>query len=100
MAILRDLLDHNLRAVFCGTAAGTASAQRQAYYAGPGNKFWDTLFEIGLTPRRFEPEEYPSVVKLGLGFTDLAKGAFALWRRAPILVSSALVRVSADFKFR
>jgi TDG/mug DNA glycosylase family protein len=71
--ILPDVLAPGLVIVFCGTAAGTASARRKAYYAGPGNAFWPTLFEVGLTPRRLEPEEYASVRSLGLGLTDLAK---------------------------
>jgi TDG/mug DNA glycosylase family protein len=73
MTVLRDVLAPNLRIVFCGTAVGTASARRGAYYAGPGNAFWPTLFEIGLTPRLLQPEEYPRVVQYGLGLTDLAK---------------------------
>jgi TDG/mug DNA glycosylase family protein len=72
-AILKDVLAPNLSAVFCGTAVGTASARRLAYYAGPGNAFWKTLFEVGLTPTRFEPEQYKKVLALRLGLTDLAK---------------------------
>jgi double-stranded uracil-DNA glycosylase len=30
-----------LKVVFCGTAAGTQSAQAGTYYAGRGNYFWD-----------------------------------------------------------
>ena len=73
--ILDDVLQEGLLAVFCGTAASSASARRRAYYAGPGNRFWDTLFEVGLTPRRFQPEEFPELLVLGLGLTDLSKGA-------------------------
>lgn len=73
MAILPDVLVPELAVVFCGTAASTASARRGAYYAGPGNAFWPTLFAVGLTPRRLAPEEYPSIVRFGLGLTDLAK---------------------------
>jgi TDG/mug DNA glycosylase family protein len=72
-AILKDVLAPNLSVVFCGTAVGTASARRRAYYAGPGNAFWKTLFEVGLTPTRFEPEQYENVLPVGLGLTDLAK---------------------------
>jgi TDG/mug DNA glycosylase family protein len=71
---LPDLLARNMTVVFCGTAAGTASARRAAYYAGPNNIFWKTLHEIGLTPTRFAPEQYREVKALGIGFTDLAKG--------------------------
>jgi TDG/mug DNA glycosylase family protein len=73
MSVLRDLLAPDLAVVFCGTAAGTASARRRAYYAGPGNAFWPTLFAVGLTPRRLEPEEYECITEYGLGLTDLAK---------------------------
>jgi double-stranded uracil-DNA glycosylase len=73
MSVLRDLLVPGLAVVFCGTAAGAASARRRAYYAGPGNAFWPTLFRVGLTPRRVEPEEYECITEYGLGLTDLAK---------------------------
>lgn len=72
--MLTDLLQPNLDLVFCGTAAGTASAQRQAYYAGRGNKFWRILHETSLTPRRLEPEEFVLLPKFGIGLTDLVKG--------------------------
>jgi TDG/mug DNA glycosylase family protein len=71
--VLPDVLTPDLRVVFCGTAAGTASARRGAYYAGPGNKFWATLHEIGLTPRRLSPLEFASVLDYGIGLTDLCK---------------------------
>ncbi len=71
--ILPDVLAPNLRVVFCGTAAGTRSAREGAYYAHPGNYFWRTLFEIGLTPRRLSPHEFPNVLEFGIGLTDLAK---------------------------
>ena len=71
--ILPDVLAPGLRVVFCGTAAGTRSAREGAYYAHPGNYFWRTLFEIGLTPRRLAPHEFPEVLEYGIGLTDLAK---------------------------
>jgi TDG/mug DNA glycosylase family protein len=65
-----------LTLVFCGTAAGTASARRGHYYAGPGNRFWPMLFETGLTPRRFAPEEDHLLPTLGIGLTDLCNTTF------------------------
>jgi len=73
MPVLHDVLGPGLAIVFCGTAVGAASARRRAYYAGPGNRFWPTLYEIGLTPRRFDPGEYRELRALRLGLTDLAK---------------------------
>ena len=72
-AVLPDVLCAGLDIVFCGTAAGAASARRGAYYAGPGNAFWPTLFCVGLTPRQLAPEEFRKVVGCGLGLTDMAK---------------------------
>lgn len=71
--VLPDVLDHGLSVVFCGTAAGNESARRRAYYAGPGNAFWPTLYKVGLTPRQLRPEEFGSVLQFGIGLTDLAK---------------------------
>jgi TDG/mug DNA glycosylase family protein len=55
--VLDDLLKHGLKLVVCGTAAGARSAELKQYYAGPGDKFWRTLFELGLTPRQLAPGE-------------------------------------------
>jgi TDG/mug DNA glycosylase family protein len=71
--VLPDVLVHDLDIVFCGTAAGTASAARRAYYAGPGNAFWPTIFDVGLTPRALQPHEFVRCTEWKLGFTDLAK---------------------------
>jgi len=71
--VLPDLLEPGLRLVFCGTAAGTRSAQEGAYYAHPGNMFWRTLFATGLTPRLLAPAEYPLLPSFGIGLTDLSK---------------------------
>ncbi len=61
--------------MFCGSAAGRVSALRGAYYAGPGNRFWSTLAETGLTPSLIPPEAFPSLTDYGLGLTDIAKEA-------------------------
>ncbi len=71
--VLPDVLERDLDIVFCGTAAGKRSAQRQAYYAGPGNAFWCTLFKVGLTPHLFQPEEFSQLLTLRMGLTDLVK---------------------------
>lgn len=68
-----DLLQPGLKLVFCGTAPGRMSAERGHYYAYPQNKFWRTLHATGLTPRLLAPAEYPELLKLGIGLTDIAK---------------------------
>ncbi|HEX5929563.1 MAG TPA: mismatch-specific DNA-glycosylase [Solirubrobacterales bacterium] len=71
--LLPDLLKPGLQVVFCGTAAGTASARARAYYADPGNAFWRTLFATGLTPMQLAPSEYRRALEYGIGLTDLCK---------------------------
>jgi TDG/mug DNA glycosylase family protein len=76
--MLPDVLHPGLRVVFCGTAAGTRSARIGAYYAGPGNRFWPTLAELGLIPAPLPPERFRDAVAQGIGFTDLAKFAHGM----------------------
>lgn len=71
--LVPDLLAHDLKLVFCGTAPSKASAAARAYYAKPGNRFWPALHRAGLTPRQFQPREYSQLLALGIGLTDLCK---------------------------
>lgn len=72
MSVLPDVLAEGLAVVFCGTAAGARSAELKAYYAGRGNRFWGTLYQMGLTPRQLNPFEFQQVTVYGIGLTDLA----------------------------
>jgi TDG/mug DNA glycosylase family protein len=71
--LIEDVIRPGLRVVFCGTALGAKSAQVRAYYAGPGNAFWETLWRVGLTSRRLRPAEYRKVLDYGIGLTDICK---------------------------
>lgn len=73
MAILPDVLDSELKVVFCGTAVGEMSAQAGAYYARPGNRFWPVLHRIGLVPRELSPVEYQELLAHRIGLTDIAQ---------------------------
>jgi double-stranded uracil-DNA glycosylase len=92
--VLPDVLAPGLRIVFCGTAAGTVSARRGAYYAHPQNRFWRTLHEVGLTPRCIPPEAYREVLQHRLGLTDLAKYAFGMDSELPRGVLGAEARAA------
>jgi TDG/mug DNA glycosylase family protein len=70
---LPDQLADHLRLVFVGTAASQRSAELGHYYAHPGNRFWRTIHEVGITQQRYAPHEFPALLKLGIGFTDLCK---------------------------
>lgn len=72
---LPDVLVPGLDVVFVGTAAGRRSAAVGAYYAHPGNRFWQTIHEVGITPCLYAPHQYAELIHLGIGFTDMAKHA-------------------------
>ncbi|HMA51604.1 MAG TPA: mismatch-specific DNA-glycosylase [Magnetospirillaceae bacterium] len=71
--IVPDLLREGLSLVLCGTAPSRASKEASAYYAHPGNIFWKTLFDVGLTPRLVAPRDYATLLEWGIGLTDLNK---------------------------
>jgi TDG/mug DNA glycosylase family protein len=78
MELIEDVLDTNLAIVYCGTALGNVSYERMAYYANPANKFWRTLFAVGLTPRQLEPQEYKRLLQYRQGLTDIVKQNYGL----------------------
>ncbi|MGE0768458.1 MAG: mismatch-specific DNA-glycosylase [Hyphomicrobiaceae bacterium] len=59
--------------IFVGTAAGRRSAELGHYYAGRGNRFLSTLYDVGLTPRCLCPSEFRDLLALGFGLTDISK---------------------------
>jgi G:T/U-mismatch repair DNA glycosylase len=73
--ILIDLIRTDLKLVICGTAAGNASAERAAYYAGRGNRFWKIMYEIGITGE--QPEKIGNTEVWALPSTSGA--ANGLW---------------------
>ncbi|MGD1017642.1 MAG: mismatch-specific DNA-glycosylase [Roseiarcus sp.] len=81
--ILPDVLPPGLKLVFCGTAAGAVSAARGCYYAHPYNKFWRTLYAVGLTPRLLDASEFASLPGFGLGLTDIAKHVSGMDKQLP-----------------
>ena len=72
--MLDDILARNLALVVCGMAAGFESARHKKYYAGPGNRFWETLAALRLTPTKLKPSDARRLLEYGIGLTDLAKG--------------------------
>ena len=74
--VLPDVLEPGMVTVFCGNAASRRSAEQRAYYAHERNRFWGILAEIGLTPQKFDPGQYPELAALRIGLTDLNKTQF------------------------
>jgi len=79
MEHLTDLLGKDLKLCVVGTAVTESSANRQAYYANPGNKFWDTLHKTGITATK-EPIKAFDYMSLkeehNVGLTDLNQVEF------------------------
>ena len=69
---LPDVLDTDLRVVFCGINPGRVSAAAGAHFANPRNDFWRLLHPAGFTSRLYEPREQHAVLAEGLGITNAA----------------------------
>lgn len=70
---LPDYLRPGLKVVFVGINPGERSACIGRYYAGRGNQFWPLLYESGLLPQLFRPDEDHRVLEFDLGLTDVVK---------------------------
>jgi double-stranded uracil-DNA glycosylase len=96
--VLDDLLSASLQVVFCGTAAGTASAKAGAYYAHQQNKFWKILHETKLTSELLQPRQYRDLLNYRIGLTDLVKTHFGMDHQLPFSrlgeISRARLRAS------
>jgi TDG/mug DNA glycosylase family protein len=93
--VLSDLLQHSLRIVLCGTAAGSTSAAERAYYAHRQNKFWKILHETRLTPEPLQPHQFRSLLQHGIGLTDLVKAGAGMDRATlPKLTAADRARLS------
>ena len=72
---LPDLIGPGVDLLFVGINPGRKSALLVHYYAGPGNLFWRSLHESGLTPVLLTPQEDRRVLEWGIGITDCVKRA-------------------------
>jgi len=69
--VATDLLEPDLRLIFCGYNPSLRSAVDGRHYAHPGNRFWRVLFAAGITDRLYAPEEDEALLERGIGFTNL-----------------------------
>src|SRR3569623_1181481 len=74
--------------LLCGIIPGLYSAATGNHFARPGNRFWPALHRSGFTPSQLHPWQQGSLVKLGLGITNVVARATA---RADQLSPSELV---------
>lgn len=85
---VRDLITPGLRILFCGINPGRHTAVTGYHFAGPGNRFWPTMYAAGFTPRLLSPGEQAELLALGLGITNLVSRTTA---RAELLTKQELI---------
>lgn len=68
-----DLIDENLKVLFCGINPGIWSGATGFHFAKPGNRFWKALFLGGFTGRILHPSEEHELLENGCGITSFCK---------------------------
>ena len=68
-----DLIDHDLKVLFCGINPGLYSGATGLHFARPGNRFWKVLHLAGFTDRQLHPSEEQELLELGYGITSFVK---------------------------
>ena len=71
MKPIPDHLREGLKILFVGFNPSIRSSETGHHYANPNNRFWNILYQAGMTPRKFKPEEDGTLLSLGLGFTNI-----------------------------
>lgn len=83
-----DLIDYDLKVLFCGINPGIWSGATGFHFAKPGNRFWKTLFLAGFTERPLLPSEEHELLENGYGITSFCKRTTA---RADELSSEEII---------
>jgi TDG/mug DNA glycosylase family protein len=68
-----DLIDYDLKVLFCGINPGIWSGATGFHFAKPGNRFWKTLHLSGFTNRLLHPSEEHELLENGYGITSFCK---------------------------
>lgn len=71
MKPIPDHLQEGLRILFVGYNPSIRSGETGHHYANPNNRFWNILYQAGITPRKMTPEEDISLLSMGFGFTNI-----------------------------
>ena len=68
-----DLIDYNLKVLFCGINPGMWSGATGFHFAKPGNRFWKALHLGGFSDRVLHPSEEHELLENGYGITSFCK---------------------------
>ncbi|MGO9560790.1 MAG: G/U mismatch-specific DNA glycosylase [Acidimicrobiales bacterium] len=72
-----DVIAPRLTVLFCGINPGLWSAAVGHHFARPGNRFWKVLHAAGFTTTVLDPADEASILRAGLGITNLVPRATA-----------------------
>lgn len=70
---LEDLIDYDLKILFCGINPGLYSGATGFHFARPGNRFWKVLHLSGFTGRQLDPSEEHELLENGYGIVSFVK---------------------------
>jgi TDG/mug DNA glycosylase family protein len=70
---MEDLIDYNLKFLFCGINPGIWSGATGFHFAKPGNRFWKALHLGGFSERLLHPSEEHELLENGYGITSFCK---------------------------
>ena len=97
-----DLIDENLKVLFCGINPGLWSGATGFHFARPGNRFWKALHLGGFTDRLLHPSEEHELLENGYGITSFCKRTTAradeLTREEYVAGGKLLVKKIERFK--
>lgn len=68
-----DLIDYDLKVLFCGINPGLYSTATGFHFARPGNRFWKALHLAGFSERLLHPSEEHELLENGYGITSFCK---------------------------
>ncbi len=68
-----DLIDYDLKVLFCGINPGIWSGATGFHFAKPGNRFWKALHFGGFSERILHPSEEHELLENGYGITSFCK---------------------------
>lgn len=71
LAAISDHLAEGLQILFVGYNPSIRSGETGHHYANPNNRFYRILFQAGLTPRLYKPQEDGDLLEIGYGFTNI-----------------------------
>jgi len=73
--MLTDIIDKDLKILFCGLNPGLKSAWDGHHFSGRSNRFWKALNQAGFTPYEIDPLNDASILDFGYGLTTAVSRA-------------------------